>query len=79
MNGIKNAKKMSFLDKDDVKWSTNLRFEKDRKRMRLVGGWKTFCNANCVKRGESIVLELIVEAESFVLKFYSNVIMQEIK
>ncbi|CAH8263420.1 unnamed protein product [Arabidopsis lyrata] len=79
VNGIQNAKKMSFLDKHGVKWSTSLRFEQDRQRMRLVGGWKEFCDANGVKIGESIMLELVLEADkSFVLKFCSKV-MQEIK
>lgn len=42
--------------------------------MRLVGGWKEFCHANRVKIGESIMLELIWEADkSFVLKFCSKV------
>ncbi|CAH8263433.1 unnamed protein product [Arabidopsis lyrata] len=79
VNGIQNAKKMSFLDKHGVKWSTSLRFEQDRQRMRLVGGWKEFCDANGVKIGESIMLELIWESDkSSVLKFCSKV-MQEIK
>ncbi|KAG7567623.1 B3 DNA binding domain [Arabidopsis thaliana x Arabidopsis arenosa] len=79
VNGIQNAKKMSFLDKHGVKWSTSLTFEQDRQRMRLVGGWKEFCDANGVKIGESIMLELVLEADkSFVLKFCSKV-MQEIK
>ncbi|CAL9233889.1 unnamed protein product [Arabidopsis halleri] len=79
VNGIQNAKNMCFLDKHGVKWSTSLRFEKDQQRMRLVGGWKEFCDANDVKIGESIMLELVLEADkSFILKFCSKV-MQEIK
>ncbi|EOA27328.1 hypothetical protein CARUB_v10023444mg, partial [Capsella rubella] len=72
-SGIRLAKEMSFLDKHGVKWSTRLRFEKERKRMRLVGGWKEFCNANHVKIGESVLLELIWEKhKSSVLKFCSK-------
>ncbi|CAL9234166.1 unnamed protein product, partial [Arabidopsis halleri] len=74
VNGIIEAKKMSFLDKHGVKWSTNLWFEEKCKRMRLSGGWKEFCYANDVKIGESIILELIWEADrSSVLKFCSKV------
>ncbi|CAA7032981.1 unnamed protein product [Microthlaspi erraticum] len=74
VNGIKRAKKMSLLDKHGVKWSTKLWFEKERKRMRLVGGWREFCDANGVKIGESIILELIWDANrSSVLKFCSKV------
>lgn len=43
------AKRMSLLDKHGVKWSIKLWFEKERKRMRLVGGWKEFYDANDVK------------------------------
>ncbi|CAH2061183.1 unnamed protein product, partial [Thlaspi arvense] len=53
VNGIKRTNKMSLLDKHGVKWSTNLRFEEERKRMRIVGGWKEFCDTNGVKIGES--------------------------
>ncbi|KAG7567857.1 Reverse transcriptase domain [Arabidopsis thaliana x Arabidopsis arenosa] len=73
VNGIIKAKKMSFLDKHGVKWSTNLWFEEKCKRMRLSGGWKEFCYANGVKIGESIILELIWETDrSSVLKFCSK-------
>ncbi|XP_020883187.1 B3 domain-containing protein REM14 [Arabidopsis lyrata subsp. lyrata] len=74
VNDIIKAKKMSFLDKHGVKWSTNLWFEEKCKRMRLSGGWKEFCYANDVKIGESIILELIWETDrSSVLKFCSKV------
>ncbi|KAL1197924.1 putative B3 domain-containing protein REM15 [Cardamine amara subsp. amara] len=74
VSGIKKAKKMCLLDKHGVKWSTNLQFEKEHKRIRLVGGWKEFCEANGVKIGESIMLELIWEADrNSVLKFCSKV------
>ncbi|XP_010429462.1 PREDICTED: B3 domain-containing protein REM14-like [Camelina sativa] len=74
VSGIVKAKKMSFLDKHGVKWSTDLRFDKKHLRMRLVGGWKEFCDANHVKIGESVMLELIWEAqECSVLKFCSKV------
>ncbi|XP_020888131.1 putative B3 domain-containing protein REM15 [Arabidopsis lyrata subsp. lyrata] len=74
VNDIVKAKKMSLLDKHGVKWSIKLWFEVERKRMRLVGGWKEFCYANGVKIGESIILELIWETEeSSVLKFCSKV------
>lgn len=74
VNGIIKAKKMSFLDKHGVKWSTNLWFEEKCKRMRLSGGWKEFCYANGVKIGESIILEFLWEADrSSVLKFCSKV------
>ncbi|KAG7567614.1 DNA-binding pseudobarrel domain superfamily [Arabidopsis thaliana x Arabidopsis arenosa] len=74
VNGIVKAKKMSFLDKHGVKWSTNLWFEEKCKRMRLSGGWKEFCYANGVKIGESIILEFLWEADrSSVLKFCSKV------
>ncbi|XP_010472488.1 PREDICTED: putative B3 domain-containing protein REM15 [Camelina sativa] len=74
VSGIVKAKKMSFLDKHGVKWSTDLRFDKKHLRMRLVGGWIEFCDANHVKIGESVMLELIWEAhESSVLKFCSKV------
>ncbi|EOA29225.1 hypothetical protein CARUB_v10025498mg, partial [Capsella rubella] len=67
------AKKMSLLDKHGVKWSTKMSFEVKRQRMRLKGGWKEFCNANGVKIGESVILELVWEADrSSVLKFCSK-------
>ena len=49
LNKIRMAKRMSLLDKHGVKWSIKLWFEKERKRMRLVGGWKEFYDANDVK------------------------------
>ncbi|XP_010467375.1 PREDICTED: B3 domain-containing protein REM14-like [Camelina sativa] len=74
VNGLQKAKKMSFLDKHGVKWSTNMGFEVERKRMRLTGGWKEVCNASGVKIGESIILELVWGADrSSVLKFCSKV------
>ncbi|VVB08862.1 unnamed protein product [Arabis nemorensis] len=74
VTGIKNAKNVSLLDKHGVKWSTEMLFEKRTKRMRLVGSWREFCNANCVEIGESFILELIWEADrSSVLKFSSKV------
>ncbi|XP_019085127.1 PREDICTED: B3 domain-containing protein REM14 [Camelina sativa] len=74
VNGLQKAKKMSFLDKHGVKWSTKMCFEVERNRMGLAGGWKEFCNANGVKIGESIILELVWGADrSSVLKFCSKV------
>ncbi|CAN8284173.1 unnamed protein product [Cochlearia groenlandica] len=75
VNGISNINNMSLLDKQGVKWSTSLWFDQNRKRMRIVGGWKEFCDANNAKIGESIMLELIWEEEdkSCVLKFCSKV------
>ncbi|CAB80784.1 AT4g00260 [Arabidopsis thaliana] len=75
MNGINEETKMTLLDKHGVKWLTTLRFEDDkRKRLRMVGGWQGFIQANDVKANESIMLELIWEEEtSCVLKFCSKV------
>ena len=50
MNGINEETKMTLLDKHGVKWLTTLRFEDDkRKRLRMVGGWQGFIQANDVK------------------------------
>ncbi|CAA7033025.1 unnamed protein product [Microthlaspi erraticum] len=74
MNGINEETKMTLLDKDGVKWSTNVRSEKGYDRKRLVGGWKEFFKANCVKIGDSIMLKLIWEEDRrCVLKFCSKV------
>ncbi|CAN6832687.1 unnamed protein product [Brassica oleracea] len=62
-HGINEKTKMTLLDKNGVKWFTNLRSEKTSDRVRLVGGWKEFFEANCVEIGESIVLKLIWEGD----------------
>nr|VDD13522.1 unnamed protein product [Brassica rapa] len=73
-HGINEKTKMTLLDKNGVKWFTNLRSEKTSDRVRLVGGWQEFFEANCVEIGESIVLKLIWEGDkSCVLKFWSKV------
>ncbi|KAF2603649.1 hypothetical protein F2Q70_00027838 [Brassica cretica] len=73
-HGINEKTKMTLLDKNGVKWFTNLRSEKTSDRVRLVGGWKEFFEANCVEIGESIVLKLIWEGDkSCTLKFCSKV------
>ncbi|KAJ4902941.1 putative B3 domain-containing protein REM15 [Raphanus sativus] len=73
-HGINEETKMTMLDKNGVKWSTDPRSEKPSARIRLVGGWKEFFKANCVKIGESIMLRLIWEGDtSCILKFYSKV------
>ncbi|KFK32658.1 hypothetical protein AALP_AA6G271700 [Arabis alpina] len=72
INGISVETKMALLDKHGVNWPTNLRSE--RTRIKLVGGWKDFVKANCVKTSESVKLELIwKEDTSCVLKFCSIV------
>ncbi|KAF8053051.1 hypothetical protein N665_1469s0002 [Sinapis alba] len=73
-HGINEETKMTMLDKNGVKWPTNLRSEKTGDRVRLVGGWQEFFEANCVELGESIILKLIWEGyKSCVLKFCSKV------
>ncbi|XP_006293928.2 putative B3 domain-containing protein REM15 [Capsella rubella] len=74
-NGINKETKMALLDKQGRKWSTKLRSEgANSERLRLVGGWKGFLEANGVKANESIKLELIWEEETTcVLKFRSKV------
>ena len=66
---------MRLLDKNGVKWSTDLRSGKtNNDKIRLVGGWQEFFKANCVKTGESIMLKLIWEGDKrCVLKFFSKV------
>ncbi|XP_010472473.1 PREDICTED: B3 domain-containing protein REM14-like [Camelina sativa] len=75
MNDIDKETKMTLLDKQGKKWSTKLHLEDDKsKRLRMVGGWKGFLQANCVKANESIMLELIWEEDTIcVLKFRSKV------
>ncbi|RID66339.1 hypothetical protein BRARA_D01489 [Brassica rapa] len=73
-HGINEEAKMTLLDKNGVKWSTDLRSEETSDRIRLVGGWQEFFKANCVKPGESIIVKLIWEGDkSCVLKFCSKV------
>ncbi|KAG2308242.1 hypothetical protein Bca52824_027990 [Brassica carinata] len=73
-HGINEETKMTLLDKNGVKWSTDPRSEKPSARIRLVGGWKEFFKANCVEIGESIMLKLIWEGDtSCILKFCSKV------
>ncbi|XP_033145331.1 B3 domain-containing protein REM14-like isoform X1 [Brassica rapa] len=74
-HGINEETKMRLLDKNGVKWSTDLRSEKTNiDKIRLVGGWQEFFKANCVKTGESIMLKLIWEGDKrCVLKFFSKV------
>ncbi|CAH8363733.1 unnamed protein product [Eruca vesicaria subsp. sativa] len=75
MHGINKETKMIMLDKNGVKWSTDLRSETSGgDRIRLIGGWKYFFKANCVEIGESIIVKLIWEGDkSCVLEFYSKV------
>lgn len=73
-HGINEKTKMTLMDKSGVRWFTNLRSEKTSDRVRLVGGWREFFEANCVKMGESTILKLIWEGDkSCVLKFWSKV------
>ncbi|CAH8367189.1 unnamed protein product [Eruca vesicaria subsp. sativa] len=73
-HGINEETKMTLLDKNGVKWSTDLRSERTSRKIRLVGGWQEFFKANCVKTGESIIVKLIWEGDkSCVLKFCSKV------
>ncbi|KAF2603156.1 hypothetical protein F2Q70_00027840 [Brassica cretica] len=73
-HGINEEAKMTLLDKNGVKWSTDLRSEETSDRIRLVGGWQEFFKANCMKPGESIIVKLIWEGDkSCVLKFCSKV------
>ncbi|XP_024014605.1 B3 domain-containing protein REM14 [Eutrema salsugineum] len=48
-HGINEETKMHLLDKHGVKWYTNLRSAEKGKKIRLVGGWKDFFKANCVR------------------------------
>ncbi|CDY65751.1 BnaCnng48580D [Brassica napus] len=73
-HGINEEAKMTLLDKNGVKWSTDLRSEETSDRIRLVGGWQEFFKTNCMKPGESIIVKLIWEGDkSCVLKFCSKV------
>ncbi|XP_013636296.1 PREDICTED: B3 domain-containing protein REM14-like [Brassica oleracea var. oleracea] len=73
-HSINEETKMRLLDKNGVKWSTDLRSEKRSDKIRLVGGWKEFFKANCVEMGESIIVKLIWDGDtSCVLKFCSKV------
>ncbi|KAF3575869.1 hypothetical protein DY000_02034349 [Brassica cretica] len=73
-HSINEETKMTLLDKNGVKWSTDLRSEKRSDKIRLVGGWKEFFKANCVEMGESIIVKLIWDGDtSCVLKFCSKV------
>ncbi|KAF8084669.1 hypothetical protein N665_0707s0002 [Sinapis alba] len=73
-HGINEQTEMTMLDKNGVKWSTDLRSEKRSDRIRMVGGWKEFFKANCVEIGESIMLKLIWDGDtSCILKFCSKV------
>ncbi|CAN7136893.1 unnamed protein product [Brassica rapa subsp. narinosa] len=74
-HGINEETIMRLLDKNGVKWSTDLRSGKtNNDKIRLVGGWQEFFKANCVKTGESIMLKLIWEGDKrCVLKFCSKV------
>ncbi|KAL0774200.1 hypothetical protein Bca101_039351 [Brassica carinata] len=72
-HGINEEAKMTLLDKNGVKWSTDLRSEETSDRIRLVGGWQEFFKTNCMKPGESIIVKLIWEGDkSCVLKFCSK-------
>ncbi|CAH2061208.1 unnamed protein product [Thlaspi arvense] len=74
MHGINEETKMTLLNKNGVKWSTDLRYEKSGDRIRLVGGWKEFFKAKCVKVGESVMFKLIWEGDtSCFLKFCCKV------
>ncbi|KAL0774198.1 hypothetical protein Bca101_039349 [Brassica carinata] len=74
-HGINEETKMRLLDKNGVKWSTDLRSGKTNiDKIRLVGGWQEFFKANCVKPGESIIVKLIWDGDkSCILKFCSKV------
>ncbi|KAH0886108.1 hypothetical protein HID58_062204 [Brassica napus] len=58
-SGINVKTKLALLDKNDVKWPTDLRSEYNGKRLRMIGGWKKFFKANFLKIGESIKFKLI--------------------
>ncbi|KAF3559588.1 hypothetical protein F2Q69_00016643 [Brassica cretica] len=71
-NGINVKTKLALLDKNDVKWPTDLRSEYNGKRIRMIGGWKKFFKANFLKMGESIKFKLIWDGDtSCVLKLCS--------
>ncbi|CDY45589.1 BnaA04g14560D [Brassica napus] len=73
-HSINEETRMTLLDKNGVKWSTDLRSEKRSDKIRLVGGCKEFFKANCVEMGESIIVKLIWDGDtSCVLKFCSKV------
>ncbi|KAF8050403.1 hypothetical protein N665_1978s0006 [Sinapis alba] len=73
-NGINAKTKLALLDKNGVKWSTDLRSEYNGKRIRMIGGWKKFFKANFLKIGESIMFKLIWDGNtSCVLKLCSKV------
>ncbi|KAF8084670.1 hypothetical protein N665_0707s0003 [Sinapis alba] len=73
-NGINAKTKLALLDKNGVKWSTDLRSEYNGKRIRMIGGWKKFFIANFLKIGESIMFKLIWDGNiSCVLKLCSKV------
>lgn len=71
-NGINAETKLALLDKNGVKWSTDLRSEYNGKRIRMIGGWKKFFKANFLKIGEPIMFKLIWDGNtSCVLKLCS--------
>lgn len=71
-SGINVKTKLALLDKNDVKWPTDLRSEYNGKRIRMIGGWKKFFKANFLKMGESIKFKLIWDGDtSCVLKLCS--------
>ncbi|KAL0670426.1 hypothetical protein Bca4012_033130 [Brassica carinata] len=71
-SGINVKTKLALLDKNDVKWPTDLRSEYNGKRLRMIGGWKKFFKANFLKIGESIKFKLIWDGNtSCVLKLCS--------
>ncbi|CAH2077346.1 unnamed protein product [Thlaspi arvense] len=73
-NKLINPGIIVLVDKDGAEWSMKLSKEKSSEMMYIMSGsgWKSFCAANDVGAGESLILELIRGGVSPLLQFCSN-------
>ncbi|CAL9227619.1 unnamed protein product [Arabidopsis halleri] len=58
-NGIKEAEEIILVDKNGVKWPSYVVSSKQRREFYMAHGWKSFCEANKLKTGDTFTLEFV--------------------
>ncbi|EOA15767.1 hypothetical protein CARUB_v10006905mg, partial [Capsella rubella] len=73
-NGLINPGNIVLVDKNRAEWSMKLKADKATGLMYIISGngWKSFCAANEIVVGESLILELIQGGVTPLLKFSSK-------
>ncbi|KAJ0613360.1 putative transcription factor B3-Domain family [Helianthus annuus] len=66
-NGLLNKEEMILKNDDEMSWTMGIK--RERNSCYIGRGWKDFCAANGLKKGERIKLELVSKGEIPVVKF----------